>query len=217
MLWIRIGYDFLYWLKRAFGARRAAGGAGAPSSRTHPLLGHRHHSSLRPDLERFARRRPASRALSVATRWPPATLDPGPPPSKRAGYRVGGSIPGRPVGAHPARTPELACRCSRRTPMQPRPTSAAGTRARPSQREGQGFESPQLHQIETLSHLQERRRRERDFLVVIPRSSPPRAPPAPPGRVQAVQSGTVRRRSEVVQVDVRGGDRRTSADERTSG
>ncbi len=33
--------------------------------------------SRRPDRGGFARRRPTSRALRVATRWPPATLDPG--------------------------------------------------------------------------------------------------------------------------------------------
>jgi len=82
---------------------RAAGGAGAPSSRTPTRCkGTRKHarpgnetsamdaiwptgqrprrwspSIRRPDPEGFARHRPASRARSVAARWPPATLDPG--------------------------------------------------------------------------------------------------------------------------------------------
>ena len=90
-------------------ARRAAGGAGAPSSRVHPHPHSKrplHHGtgarnamaqrpqlhsppSHRPDAEGSARRHPASRALRVALRWPPATLDPG---RRRAGGLVIGSV-----------------------------------------------------------------------------------------------------------------------------
>jgi hypothetical protein len=65
------------------------------------------HSPLsrRPDPGACARRRPASRAQSVAPRWPPATLDPG---HRRApGLVIGSEALSYPVAPpHPQRTPE---------------------------------------------------------------------------------------------------------------
>ena len=100
----RRGYDFPYWLKRASGARRAAGGAGAPSSRTRSRAGRPEPPCRRPDRQRCARRRPASRALRVAKRWPAATLDPG---RRRArGLAIESAARSWASGpAHPARTP----------------------------------------------------------------------------------------------------------------
>jgi hypothetical protein len=98
--------EFLYWLKAASGrARRGlrACGAGAPvpTARARattkraprpvdqdaPAVDQAHQlnagpalsspPSRRPAPQRSARRRPASRALRVATRWPPATPDTG--------------------------------------------------------------------------------------------------------------------------------------------
>ena len=102
---------------------RTAGGAGAPSSRTHltrqdvPTNGQgrrgggamggarRRPPSRRPASRGSARRAPASRALRVATRWPPATLD---PEARRAGGLAIGSAPLIWPGqnAHPRRTPD---------------------------------------------------------------------------------------------------------------
>jgi hypothetical protein len=69
-------------------------------------------SSRRPDRRRFARRHPESRALRVAMRWPPATLDTG---HRRAeGLAIGSVALSWPATfAHPARTPEPVFMTSR--------------------------------------------------------------------------------------------------------
>ena len=108
----RSGYEFLYCFKRAFGAdalraalarRPRASNHASTRQSTHPARSRRstsstidshgpsHHSppSRRPDPQRSARRHPASRAHSVAPRWPPATLDPG---HRRASSLVVGSV-----------------------------------------------------------------------------------------------------------------------------
>jgi hypothetical protein len=74
-----------------------------------PRHGPLHHPppSLRPGGRQFARRHPEPRALRVATRWPPATLDTG---HRRAGGLAIGSaaLPWPAMAAHPTRTPEPA-------------------------------------------------------------------------------------------------------------
>ena len=118
-----IGYEFLHWFKRAFGAKCAAGGAGAPSSHTHPLKGIRvTESPTRPRT--ICTPAPASRAQRVATRWPPATLDPG--RRRASGLTMGrGSLlasPDRAPPAHP-RVGLARNECTRNTPHRISPLS----------------------------------------------------------------------------------------------
>ena len=96
---------------------------------THPTAVPPHSpSSLRPDPERSARRCPASRAQSVAPRWPPATLD---PRHRRAsGLAIGSMAPFRRSRFRaPPRPPNLRAK-QRRTPC---------TVARPPQASGEAF------------------------------------------------------------------------------
>ena len=79
--------------------RRAAGGAGAPSSRTE-RLGHRAVDPTEDDVHASARHQG-----QVAARWPPAPLDPGHCRANGAGYRVDGSLLADPT-THPPRTPQ---------------------------------------------------------------------------------------------------------------
>ena len=96
--------------ERAQKGARVTGDTGAPTTSVMSAAMVRrvgHPPSHRPDRRRCARRRPASRALRVAMRWPRATLDPG--HRRASGLAIGSvALSWSPVAAHPARTPEPA-------------------------------------------------------------------------------------------------------------